>query len=93
MQLPILSILIFFPLLGIGLLLFLDRKNHNVHKAPPLRCVCWSSSSRCLCGSRSTAPRPLMQFVERYEWIPSYGISYYYVGVDVPLLLIMLTTS
>ncbi len=23
-----------------------------------------------------------MQFVERYEWIPSYGISYY-VGVDV----------
>ena len=32
MQLPILSILVFFPLMGIVLLCFLDRKNHKVLK-------------------------------------------------------------
>jgi NADH-quinone oxidoreductase subunit M len=33
-----------------------------------------------------------MQFVERYNWLPQYGISYY-VGIDgFSLLLIMLTT-
>ena len=33
-----------------------------------------------------------MQFVERYNWLPSYGVSYY-LGVDgFSLLLILLTT-
>ena len=33
-----------------------------------------------------------MQFVERREWMPTYGISYY-LGIDgFSLLLIMLTT-
>jgi NADH-quinone oxidoreductase subunit M len=92
MQLPILSILIFFPLLGIGLLLLLDRKNHKVLKGATLG-VClleFVFSLPLWFGFNNTTAA--MQFVERHEWIPSYGISYY-VGIDgFSLLLIMLTT-
>src|SRR3990167_2575095 len=36
-------------------------------------------------------PSPAFQFVERYPWIPAFGIDYY-VGVDgVSLLLVVLT--
>ena len=92
MQLPILSILIFFPLLGIGLLLFLDRKNHKVLKGATLGVTLleFVFSLPLWFGFNNTTAA--MQFVERHEWIPSYGISYY-VGIDgFSLLLIMLTT-
>ena len=93
MQLPILSILIFFPLLGIGLLLFLDRKNYKVLKGRHLWDVRgWSSSFRCPSGLTSTAPpRPCSSWSGR-SGLPGYGISYY-IGIDgFSLLLIMLTT-
>jgi NADH-quinone oxidoreductase subunit M len=92
MELPILSILVFFPVLGIVFLLFLDRENHKVLKGVTFVVALAEflfSLSLWFGFDSSTAA---MQFVERHEWIPSYGISYY-VGVDgFSLLLIMLTT-
>jgi NADH-quinone oxidoreductase subunit M len=92
MQLPILSILVFFPLLGIVLLLFMDQKNHKALKSVTFAVALLEfllSLPLWFGFSNSTAA---MQFVERHEWIPSYGISYY-LGVDgFSLLLIMLTT-
>ena len=92
MQLPILSILVFFPLLGIVLLLFLDQKNHKVLKSVTFAVALLEfllSLPLWFGFSSSTAA---MQFVEHHDWIPSYGISYY-LGVDgFSLLLIMLTT-
>jgi NADH-quinone oxidoreductase subunit M len=92
MQLPILSILIFFPLLGIGLLLFLDRKNHKVLKGATLGVSLLEFLFSLPLWFKFDSNTAAMQFVERVDWIPSYGISYY-IGVDgFSLLLIMLTT-
>ncbi len=92
MQLPILSILVFFPLVGIVLLLFLDRKNHKVLKGVTMGLSLAEFLFSLPLWFRFNSETPAMQFVERYAWFPSYGISYY-VGVDgFSLLLIMLTT-
>jgi NADH-quinone oxidoreductase subunit M len=92
MQLPIISVLIFLPLLGIVPLLFLDQKNHKVLKGFTLvlSLVEFILSLRLWFGFNDAYGG--MQFVERYNWLPQYGISYY-VGVDgFSLLLILLTT-
>ena len=92
MQLPILSILIFFPVAGIGLLLFLNKENQRGLKIATMAIslveFCFSLPLWFSFNGQTAA----MQFVERRDWIPSYGISYY-VGVDgFSLLLILLTT-
>ncbi len=92
MQLPILSVLIFLPLLGIVPLLFLDQKNDKVLKGYTLALslVIFLLSLRLWFGFDDNYAG--MQFVERYNWLPQYGISYY-VGVDgFSILLILLTT-
>jgi NADH-quinone oxidoreductase subunit M len=92
MQLPIVSILVFLPMLGIVPLLFLDQKNDKVLKGYTLALslVQFVLSLRLWFGFNDAYAG--MQFVERYNWLPQYGISYY-VGVDgFSLLLILLTT-
>jgi NADH-quinone oxidoreductase subunit M len=92
MQLPILSVLIFLPLLGIVPLLFLDGKNDKVLKGftLALSLVEFVLSLRLWFGFNEAYGG--MQFVERYNWLPQYGISYY-MGVDgFSLLLILLAT-
>ena len=92
MQLPILSILVFFPLMGIVLLCFLDRKNHKVLKGVTFGLSLLEFLFSLPLWFRFDSHTQAMQFVERYPWFPSYGISYY-VGVDgFSLLLILLTT-
>lgn len=89
---PLLSIVIFSPLVGILLLLLVDRENHNLLKgiafvtsvmtffiSLPLYFYFDIESSR-------------FQFSEMYEWIPQLGI-FYHIGIDgVSLLLVLLTT-
>jgi NADH-quinone oxidoreductase subunit M len=92
MQLPILSILIFFPVAGIVFLLFLNKENKRGLKiatmAIALAEFCFSLPLWFSFNGQTAA----MQFVERRDWLPTYGISYY-VGVDgFSLLLILLTT-
>jgi len=92
MQLPILSILIFFPVAGIVFLLFLNNENKRGLKiatmAISLAEFCFSLPLWFSFNGQTAA----MQFVERRDWLPTYGISYY-VGVDgFSLLLILLTT-
>jgi NADH-quinone oxidoreductase subunit M len=92
MQLPILSILVFFPILGIGLLVFLDKNNRRRLKVVTMGIALleFFFSLPLWFGFDNTTAA--MQFVERRDWLPSYGISYY-VGVDgFSLLLILLTT-
>ena len=92
MQLPILSVLVFLPLLGIIPLFFLSQKNDKVLKGYTLALSLaeFVLSLRLWFGFNDAYAG--MQFVERYNWLPQYGISYF-VGVDgFSLLLIMLTT-
>ncbi|MFZ5449881.1 MAG: NADH-quinone oxidoreductase subunit M [Thermodesulfobacteriota bacterium] len=92
MQLPILSILIFLPLVGIGVLVILDRKRHKELKVAALIISVAEFLVSLPLWFNFNSKTAAMQFVERYEWLPTYGISYY-VGVDgFSLLLIMLTT-
>ncbi len=73
-------------------MLFLDRKNHKVLKGATFAvCILEFFFSLPLWFSFDSGTAA-MQFVERADWIPTYGISYY-VGIDgFSLLLIMLTT-
>src|SRR4030042_1269572 len=92
MQLPILSILIFFPVAGIGLLLVLNKADPRGLKIATMAIslveFCFSLPLWFSFNGQTAA----MQFVERRDWLPTYGISYY-VGVDgFSLLLILLTT-
>jgi NADH-quinone oxidoreductase subunit M len=92
MQLPIVSVLIFLPIVGIVPLLFLDQKNDKVLKGYTLALsvVIFLLSLRLWFGFNDGYGG--MQFVERYDWLPQYGISYY-VGLDgFSILLVMLTT-
>ena len=92
MQLPILSILVFFPVLGAVLLAFLDRKNHKLLKQVTLGISLLEFLFSLPLWFRFDSQTAAMQFVERCNWLPQYGISYY-VGIDgFSLLLIMLST-
>ena len=92
MQLPILSILIFLPIVGIGILLILDRKRHKGLKIATLIISVVEFLVSLPLWFDFNSQTAAMQFVERREWMPTYGISYY-LGIDgFSLLLIMLTT-
>ena len=92
MQLPILSILVFLPIVGIGILLILDRKRHKGLKIATLAISVVEFLVSLPLWFDFNSQTAAMQFVERREWMPTYGISYY-VGIDgFSLLLIMLTT-
>ncbi len=92
MQLPILSILIFLPIVGIGILLILNRKHHKGLKIATLIISLAEFLFSLPLWFNFNSQTAAMQFVERREWLPTYGISYY-IGIDgFSLLLIMLTT-
>ncbi|MBW1992628.1 MAG: Fe-S-binding domain-containing protein, partial [Deltaproteobacteria bacterium] len=92
MQLPILSTLIFFPVLGIILLLFLPRKNHRLLKLTTLGISLVEFGLSLPLWFRFDSSTGAMQFMERYDWLPQYGISYI-LGIDgFSLLLVLLTT-
>ena len=89
---PILSILIFFPLLGAVLLLFVDRKYSLFIKVFTLifSLVEFAASIPLLFLFDDKAKA--MQFVEKAAWFPEWGISYL-LGIDgISLLLVLLTT-
>lgn len=89
---PILSLLIFFPILGAIVLLFINKENGRglrwVTLIFSLVEFIFSLPLFFAFDSKTAA----MQFVENYWWIQSYGISYK-LGIDgISLLLVLLTT-
>jgi NADH-quinone oxidoreductase subunit M len=89
---PILSLLIFFPIAGAIVLLFINKE-----KAETLRVV-----TLILAIVEFIVSLPLffafdsktaaMQFVEDWWWVEAYGISYK-LGIDgISLFLVLLTT-
>ena len=92
LDIPILSLLTFFPLVGAVVLLFINKE-----RAETLRWVTlivafvefiFSLPLFFVFDSTTAA----MQFVEDWWWVEAYGISYK-VGIDgISLLLVLLTT-
>jgi len=87
------TVVLFIPIVGLIILLFLrEDTQHEQIKWTALgtSLVAFVFSLLLWIGYNPTEPG--LQFVQRMEWIPSAGISYY-VGVDgLSLLLIILTT-
>ena len=91
-DIPLLSLILFTPLAGAILLLFVNKTNENAIK--------WIANLVAFAGFVVSLPlwflydtqNPNYQFVEQAEWIPSIGAQYF-LGVDgFSVLLILLTT-
>ena len=89
---PLLSIILFLPLLGATVLLFMPKDNSNA--------IRWIANVFALAGFLVSVPLwfwynvqdPGWQFVERHQWIPSVGAQYF-LGVDgFSALLVLLAT-
>jgi len=87
-----LSLILFTPLAGAALLLFVNKQNVNA--------IRWIANLVAFAGFVVSVPlwfwynpgNPEFQFVERLPWIPSVGADYF-LGVDgLAVLLILLTT-
>jgi len=83
---------VFLPLLGVGVLLVVDRQRETAvkHLAFAVSVLTFLVSLQLYRGFQLDVPG--MQFVEQKAWVPGYGIQYH-VGVDgISLLLVLLTT-
>jgi len=92
-QLPLISIVLFFPLVGAVILLFVRRDNTELIKRFALAwtILAFVLSLGFVVGFRYADPG--FQFYESLPWIPDLGIGYQ-VGLDgISLLLIILTTG
>jgi NADH-quinone oxidoreductase subunit M len=94
MPLPLVSIVVFLPVAAAALLLFVrnrdGERNGLIHRAAIAVALVEFAATLVLWAWFDPTSAEF-QFVERVEWIPSFGISYS-VGVDgISLLLIGLT--
>jgi NADH-quinone oxidoreductase subunit M len=89
---PLLSLILFTPLAGAILLLFVNKRSENL--------IRWIANIFATAGFFVSLPLwfwydtkdPAWQFVEKLPWIPSIGAQYF-LGVDgFSVLLILLTT-
>ncbi len=91
--LPILSAVIFTPLIGALLIALVPREREDLTRwlALGTALVTFGLSLLLLPGFDPTAPG--FQYVETADWIPAFGIQYK-VGVDgMALVLVLLTTT
>jgi NADH-quinone oxidoreductase subunit M len=91
-SIPILSLLIFFPILGAFVLLFINKENGRTLRWVTLIFSLVEFAFSLPLFFNFDSKTAAMQFVEDWWWIQSYGISYK-LGIDgISLLLVLLTT-
>ena len=89
---PILSLLIFFPILGAAVLLFINKENKTAIRWVALLFAFVEFIFSLPLFFAFDPKTAAMQFLEDYWWVQSYGISYK-LGIDgISLLLVLLTT-
>ena len=92
MNLPILSLIIFLPLVGSIILLFFPNKKYTAIKITAFLVSVVTFLVSLLLFFQFRIDTPEMQFVERYYWIDAIGASYF-LGIDgISLFLVLLTT-
>ena len=88
----ILTLVIFIPLLGGALLLFIPKSSALAIKIVALVAALASFILSLPLYFLFDPANPGMQFIEKYEWLPALGITYQ-VGIDgISLFLVLLTT-
>ncbi|MBW1644709.1 MAG: NADH-quinone oxidoreductase subunit M [Deltaproteobacteria bacterium] len=89
---PIISLVTFFPIFGVLILLMIDKENEDVLRGTALAFTViefFLSLPLLIYFNDGTAG---MQFVEHFPWIRSMGITYH-LGIDgISLWIVMLTT-
>ncbi|HEX3704557.1 MAG TPA: NADH-quinone oxidoreductase subunit M [Vicinamibacterales bacterium] len=93
MSFPILTSLVVLPLVGAILLLFVndDEPHAGLIRNISLVVSGLVFAETLLLWSRFSSGSAEFQFIERHDWIPAFGITYF-VGVDgISLLLLVLT--
>ena len=90
MQLPVLSIIIFTPIVAALILLLIPGERQNEIRVAALAAAAFALLLSLLVYFGYDTAGPRYQFVEKYEWLPVLGVSYF-VGVDgmnAPLVLL-----
>ena len=90
-MIPLLSLLVATPIVGMAVVALIDgRRDALIHKvALAVSLVVFALT--LMLWAQFDAGSADFQFVERYPWIPSFGIEYF-VGVDgISLFLVVLT--
>ena len=90
--LPILSLIVFFPLAGVALLFFVDRRAEGIAKWIALITSAATFLISLPLFWRFDLTEAGFQFVERHDWITAWGAEYH-LGLDgITLFLVLLTT-
>lgn len=89
---PILSAVIFFPVVGIFILFFIPKDRTAVIRAVSLATTAITFALSLLILTRLNVSDPAMQLQERLQWIPQVNI-FYHVGIDgLSYAMVFLTT-
>ena len=89
---PILSIVTFFPLIGILVVLFINKKADKLLKGIGFAAMLLEFFISIPLWTAFNSETPKIQFAEMIPWLPELGINYH-LGIDgISLLLIMLAT-
>ncbi len=90
--LPILSLMLFLPLLGMILLFLFPKEKERAIKDSALAVTAATFLLSLVVFFQFDGSLSAMQMVEKRAWLPGYGITYF-LGVDgISLWLVMLTT-
>ncbi len=86
------TVALFLPMVGMIILLFLRESQAQAIKQVTLVTSLVTFVFSLVLWAQFDPANPALQFVQRFDWIPSMGIGYY-VGVDgLSLFLVILTT-
>lgn len=89
---PILSTLIFLPIIGAVLIALIKRESSSVIRWTALIVSILTFILSIPLFTSFDKGTPKMQFLEMYEWIPSWGINYS-LGIDgISILFVLLST-
>jgi len=91
MDFPLLSVITFTPLVGMFIILLIDKESRDLIRGVALTTtvITFLLSLPLFFAFEQTHE---MQFEEQYDWIPDFGITYH-MGVDgISMLLVLLTT-
>ncbi len=90
-EFPILSLLLFLPLLGGLMLLFVPKENKGLLRGMSMVFSLAGAGVAAAVFAKFDEAKIGLQMVEKAEWLPSLGISYS-LGIDgISLLLVVLT--
>ncbi|MCX5847394.1 MAG: NADH-quinone oxidoreductase subunit M [Deltaproteobacteria bacterium] len=88
----LLTTITFLPMLGVLILLFMNREQGKLMKLMTFVVTLATFLVSLLLLRDFSCTTASAQFVEKYAWIPDFGINYF-IGIDgLSLLLVLLTT-